>query len=382
MLNKLYTLSAYLFCLVAILDPVNNVLGFKIPFFLFFTSCLIIKYKPNPKYFHTVICLVAIQFISILSGIIFGLQIDMSFFLQYLTFFLTLFTLLWCKNIDFINPVKLSCLILSLITIIGYTAMLFYPEIELVFYEFAISHDKLFLMSHRTFLGIEFNSFCYKSLPIVTIPTGIYFYKFINEDSYKIQNLFLFLISAFALFCGGNRALMLSIFCIISIVLYSKYKKTFFYKSIISLFIILFIYIVWLALTEKGEGSNDIKYKHLESYAVYFANNIFLDFWGGGAGSLFYSKGFQATVPLTEWTYIEIIRMYGIIGAFFIFRFLLRPFTKYKQKIKQIKYCSPVLIGYATFLIVCGSNPYLINSTGLICILFIYSYIENPQNRI
>jgi predicted PurR-regulated permease PerM len=71
--------------------------------------------------------------------------------------------------------------------------------------------------------------------------------------------------------------------------------------------------------------------------------------------------------------------MYGIIGGALILFFLLKPLFRWNEKREYIKNWEPVSLGYILFLVICGSNPYLINSTGLICIIFMYSYIANDK---
>ena len=73
--------------------------------------------------------------------------------------------------------------------------------------------------------------------------------------------------------------------------------------------------------------------------------------------------------------------MYGILGGSFIIYFLLKPLFLIIKEKKQISTWYPITLGYILFLIACGSNPYLINSTGLITIATIYSIAYNPIYR-
>lgn len=378
--DKLLNLLSSLFCIDCLLDPANNVVHLKIPLFALLFGYLFLRYKSKGKDLGVILTMIILQFISMGCGVIGGIPYDMDMFTQYLTFFLTLLILLWSPHIDLRTPLRVGCALVSIITIFGYVAMAIYPEIEAILYQFATTHDNIFLMSHRSFLGVDFVSFCYKSLPLVAIPAGIALNKLVTGKTGKIIHLLETAFFSFSMFCGGNRALLIALFVIFGAVLYPRLRKSTLFKPIAVTAILFGLYIIWLALTDKEEASNDIKFDHLRSYIEYFDNNFHLIIFGGGAGSMFYSKGFGAMTTITEWTYIELFRMYGVVGLITILTILLRPLKHYKIKLNYIINWKPISIGYIAFLIMCGSNPYLINATGLIAIMYMYSIVNNPVN--
>ena len=82
----------------------------------------------------------------------------------------------------------------------------------------------------------------------------------------------------------------------------------------------------------------------------------------------------------TEWTYLELLRNYGllslpILGVFAyplvrLFRHRSDPFTQ------------GVFFTYVVYLLIAGTNPLLLSSTGMLMILSAYSYCEQVDARL
>ena len=71
-----------------------------------------------------------------------------------------------------------------------------------------------------------------------------------------------------------------------------------------------------------------------------------------------------------------------VVGFFFIMLFFLYPLRHYYTKLNEISHWKAFSMGYIFYLIVCASNPYLISSTGFLCILLLFSVISNPRYKI
>ncbi len=381
MKERLPKLTSYLFCLTVMLDPMNNLMGLKVPLFLLFAFSLLINFKADYKYIPIISFLVIWQFVSLGSGALDNQDYEFPMTIQYLIYFLLYIILLWRKHIDILEPLIFSSIIVSIITIIGFVAMTSFPDFFELIYAWADAHDNFIMISKRNFLGVEFNQVFYKSLPLVIIPAAYYSYKFAYERANRSRHLVLVILFLFALFCSGNRALMGSLFLIVFFVNYKKISRMKLFVPILVAVFIVAMYILFQAITDTSEASADIKRGHMLSYIDYFTNKWYLLPFGSGAGSLFYTKDYGMT-PITEMTYMEIIRMYGVGGLFLILYFFLIPLSHYKKKVKVIKYWKPFSISYILYLIISGSNPYLISSTGFMCILLMYTVVSNPKYSI
>ena len=79
-------------------------------------------------------------------------------------------------------------------------------------------------------------------------------------------------------------------------------------------------------------------------------------------------------VPQTEWSYLEILRMCGVfsVGIFYL---LLYPVKRFKLFLKS-KESTGIIFSYVVFLFVAGTNPMLINSSGMCVMMMIFCYMS------
>lgn len=363
-------------------DPSSTIFRMKIPSFALFVAALAITYKPNFRYLWIIVCLVMVHILSYLLGSIRGVEMDGQIQKQYFFFFVLLCTLFWSAHIDLSFAVSASCFIVSVASIVGFIVMKVNPVIEEVLYQFMNSHDQPYFMAHRHFLGVEFTSFLFKTLPVTLIPAAYHYEQFLSDSKDRRRNLFLVLVYLTAMFCGGQRTMFLGIFAILVFITYPRIKHYKVVHFLTVLAILVGFYIAFLAITDPNSESTGIKFGHLESYRGLLKDHWGYLFFGMGPGAMFYSKGVDGMIPLAEWTYFEIIRMYGLVGLVFFIILLVAPLVSHNDKKCPIKSWRAIALGYVFFLISCMSNPYLIGSTGLICILFIYSTVDNKHFRI
>lgn len=375
----LITLSCYLFCLTSLLDPANSIFRLKVPLFLLFLFSLVISYKPQVKYLGFYIAVFLSFLISYESGMMCGLEFDKDLTIQSLIFFLLFISLLWDSYIDLFMPLVFSCLIVSIVTIIGFVIMTSFPEIEAVINVFAVDHGYPFMMSRREFLGVQVVSFFYKSIPVVIFPATYYFKELIFSPFNRNRNIILSSIFLLALFFAGNRTMMGMAFIIFFAISYEKLSLRKWFQPLLFVVFICVAYVGYLSITEIGEESNDIKYAHLVSYVDYFSERWYLIFFGSGAGSLFYSIGFEKMTGITEWTYLEMIRNYGLFGLTAIMLFFTYPLWHYSEKSRTVQGWNALSLSFIFYLIASGTNPYLMSSTGYIVILFMFSLVSNPS---
>ena len=97
------------------------------------------------------------------------------------------------------------------------------------------------------------------------------------------------------------------------------------------------------------------------------------DVFGHGVGVLYFSKARNIWVTNSEMTYFEIIYQYGWILGLWVIYIFFKPaiIMLIKGKTQQIK---DVGFSYFMYLIVSGTNPLLINSTGLYVFSFALLY--------
>ena len=119
----------------------------------------------------------------------------------------------------------------------------------------------------------------------------------------------------------------------------------------------------------------------LDDYSKLFSDPITLLF-GQGLGAYHFWEGRGSYYFVTELTYFEIIRNFGLFGGTLMFALLLYPIVhafvldrRFKEK--------AVVTGYAAYLVMCFSNPNLFSSMGTLILSVILAtiYLSPIMNK-
>ncbi len=383
--NKTLNFVLALLFFVVIVDPTNTVFRLKeILFSFFITGCLLMQKQYSSKILTAILVLFFSFVFSLLHGYLnnynFNSQECLSFFKSFLFFFILLFTN--DSTLHFFNKLTFPCLLISCVTIFIYLIVLFSPEITSIIYAFVISKNNMIMISTRSFLGLDITSIYYKSSPILIILLSYYCYLFFYFSKNKKKHLIYVLLFFITLLCSGTRANMFSAILIICIISSWKIRESFGRPFFITLFLsfIIIVSLFTIKMLSEKEESVEIKGGHLNSMIELFQKDPSIILLGQGPGSLYYSKGVNDYIAISEISYFEIIRMYGIIGGgFILFLFFFPIILLFRLKTQEGR---AIGYGYLAYLFIGGTNPLLISSTGIILLATVYSYIYSKKKQI
>lgn len=129
-------------------------------------------------------------------------------------------------------------------------------------------------------------------------------------------------------------------------------------------------------MLDTGGISNSIKLSDLDDYFRLFADRKTL-LLGQGLGSYF-NTATRGYVSITELTYFEFIRRFGLILSLASFILLLYPLARLRLKpYHSVHY---IFICYAIYLMACFLQPLLMSSTGMILMsLVLYKTFTHPS---
>lgn len=373
------------FCFILIVDPPNVIFRIKdLIYAAIVLLCISIYNAVSVKRICVFLSVYALLTATLVRGVHAGYEYDYDYDFAMMIFksFAPLLLLLWIDKIELLDKITFPSICISIVCILITCTMFWFEDIELLIYDFLSENNNFIMMSRREFLGISFTGVFYRSLPLVIIPCSVYSYKYWFEKRNKKKNFAISLILFAALFFSGTRASMLSALLIFSGTAITKLYRI--KGGMIVLYLLLVLGIMFFGmllfslLAETDESSNEIKYGHLKSYMRLFEENFDVLFWGQGVGGMFYTKGFGGVTVQTEWSFIELIRYFGIFGAIYIILIFLYPIFAIWKKRFLLQYAFPIIGGYILYLLIAGTNPLLINSTGMLALLVIYSYAYNP----
>lgn len=362
-----------LFCVT--FDPGNSHFGLKNLFFLAVCSSYFVDAKKN--YVPVILICFCIFFVSYAHGLIINTRFDYGIANWYLKsfFFLTILLFVLNPKLRFCYFLYYTTLFLAIYVVV--LAILNFTP----FYPLVVNHIKnnedFIMYGFRSAYGIPYFCLYYRTSSLAVIPESCAFLLFIKtrKRKYLIHGILFFL----ELFISGARANMFSAIIILLafIIAYNLYEKRrilFFIVTVISFLfavIILFIFLV----SEK-ESSNIVKLGHYRSFLYLFnAHPLRYFFIGSGAGTIMYSIGKNGNTALTELSYFELIKSYGLLPTIVLIGTFYTPILKLWANQKNRKIVRIALtISYLCFFFIAGTNPLFSGSTGfstIICMFYL-----------
>lgn len=378
-LNKITKFLLILLIIVCVFDPADQIFHMKMPLFIGCWLMVIVSiissnrqiYLPynvvNYSLALIIIPLFSIAYYYLLNG---DEPYDgFQYFKAYL--FSSLIVLLYVSRIDLLKPLCIILTLLSMFIVGIFFASVFSPLIYIILADMGYEYDVL-RVGARVYGGVTFNVIFYVTSPMIAISIAAYVYKsMVTTGGKKILNIILSAINVFAMFLAGTRnniiiAIALPLFVLIW---FSKHRII-----IINVVIVIAIAIVltYIDTVRDMFSATDVSNEHKLSYLVDYSNifsNIGYLFFGQGLGAYNYWSVLGMKTSITELTYLEIFRNYGIILGAMVFTLIVYP-LKY-LKYNYMKYHHYALIGYIAYLVMCFSNPLFFSSSGMLLLSII-----------
>ncbi len=376
--NGLFSLLVLLF----LVDPTNSIFHLKNIVFMLLLAYNFLFYKAEffkARYFFYAVSAVSISFIiANLRGTI----IDLSELKGIYTAFAPLLLLPWIDRYDIIRLSKIPVLITAGIVVALFWTIILYPIAEAAIYSFMWSHDDTIMMSHRYFLGIRFFGMYCKSTVAMLPVFCIAVYNVVTPGKRTLVDVLLVLLLLHLFLISGTRSSTLLPLLLFVAILFvycrnRRYFNYFFYPAaFMAVFAILII--IYKLLMEKSEASNLVKYAHITSYFALFERNPLFIIFGQGPATYFYSEGFRHMTNITEWTYLELVRCYGLFSSFILYVVLV-PLIRLFKQISKSDIVFAFILGYMLYLVIAGTNPLFLSSTGMLVVLTGYSFLDRIE---
>lgn len=365
-------------------DPTNSILHLKEIALVLLVGYCAVFYRPTFRYLPFILLCYAAVALGFIAGQVQQVPVDYTDVGAAVKSFLICILLLWVPHFNVLRLAKGAGVTLALVLVILYAFVVSDPLIEWAVFTYSQDHDSTMMMSTRYFLGFKVYGMYYKSLISLSLVLFSLFFALFNKPRRRFGVLLSSVLVVCAFLMSGSRNTMLLPFFLFGlniflVVRHKRFAKYFLYP-LIALGVLAFLTLVFLLATEGGESSNDVKFGHLVSYGVLFSNHPEYLLFGQGLGASFYSEGFRGMTMLTEWTYIEMLRKYGLVGAACIMTFVLYPFRVLLPRIQRDEVLG-FSIAYLAYLLISGTNPLLLGSTGMLVLLMVYSYIHRLEEE-
>lgn len=381
---KLINLILIIFATLCIFDPADIVTGLKVPLFLVLLSSIILAIISGKKSFEIDknIFLITLIFLLIpMTGLLINLLNEFSFDLGYSMLkgylFIILLPFACMLRINFIKPFSLVLAFLSVVIIFVYILVQANPELFLPL-SILGNASGVMLIDERSYTSDDrWLQIYFVTSPMLVISIAYFYTLQAQEKAFVKKNIFrLFLFtSAAAMILAGTRNNLFSAIFLPAILIFINYsRKDFlapFYLSIL-LASLPFVLPVLSILLNTSEFSNSIKIDLIKDYFVFF-NDPFTLIFGHGLGSEVFWGAKNSYLHLSELTYFEIFRNFGLFGGCLILGSVLSPIYFYSKLKLNDALSKNTLIAYIFYLIMCFTNPNYFSSMGMSFLIIIFS---------
>lgn len=371
----------FLLILTIMLDPTGTVLHLKDPLFVLLVGYNMVCFKPDWKFLPHICIVFAVVTIGYLMAEVQQNTVDGERLLGVYKSIAPLVLLLWVRYYDVLRlsvvPAVLTCLLIVVLYVMASAS----ESYEYAMYVFFSEHNDMVMMTQRSFLGIPLFGMYYKSF--VSLSFGMYFVFY--QSAYacsrwkRVGYWLLSLLFFVAFLMSGTRGTMLLPFFMVAVVSFSLLKgmgrMRYVLYPLLLLFALFVVGVILLLASETEEASNTIKYAHIASYMKLFSDHPLYLLIGQGTATSFYTEGLRRMMTETEWSYVELVRNYGVLSLLIV-AVLLYPLKTLWAQARRDDFAMGVLATYVAYLLVAGTNPLLFSSTGMLMIWIAYSYSE------
>lgn len=374
------------FIVVCVFDPADKVLGIKVWLFvaLWAATCVVGLLASDEISLPAGLLLSVLLFITIpMLSILWYYLSDGT--LPYAGFGLlksyllvSLAVVLVINRVDVIPFLSGVLSVLALLTIAIFVVLLWRPELFLHLY-FIGQESGVFLVGHRDYgHGLSFTQVMFATAPMLAISIPHYFDRAVNEPCGKSKLAYLALtaISIIGMLLVGLRNTM-AIALLLPLLLWPLYTRRVVVNELISLGALTILCLPFIgkmkAFLDPAEVSNSVKLTFLGDYAKIFSDPTTLLFGKGlGAYYRWSSSGQPDFVEtgmnyyfISELTYAEMIRWFGLVGAAIMMALLLLPVAQVFLVSKNRRRRG-LAVGYLTYLGMSATNPTLFSSLGML----------------
>jgi hypothetical protein len=378
------------FLFVCVFDPADQILGGKV--FIFgalwgLTAINIVSTRDNlylpPGLVIYVGMFVAIPLLSILwYFVINGKQPFEGFVLLKGYLLISFAIVLFLNRLDLIPQLSAVLTILSCSVIAVFVALELEPDLFGTLYPIGVDTG-LLILDHRSYGDFELIQVYFVTSPMIVISIAHYFDRAMVEPGVARKLVFLLLtaINIAGMFLAGSRN-NIFVSLLLPFLLWPLYTKRIVLSALVSFGVLSVLALPFAdqlqAFLDPSEVSNGVKLAMLDDYARIFGNPVTLLF-GQGLGA-YETWSAVSYFYITELTYLEMVRNFGLIGALVMLALLLFPianafFTQVSPRERALA------VAYFLYLVMCISNPNLFSSMGILILAILLANIFQARER-
>jgi hypothetical protein len=381
--RSVFAAILFFFVLDTLFDPADLLFGLKLPLYALcwcsgLISCMAGREKVtvSRKLVIYSLLMISIPLLSILSyHLVDGNERYEGFQLLKAYLFISMAVLLYLTQTNLLKSLSLALTLIAL-SIFAVTALVFVvPSLYIPAYVFGEQY-RIFSIDSRDYgSGLVMFQMYFVTSSMLTISAAYYFGLAYRSAHKRGLHCALVVLHTGAMILAGTRNNII-VAVLLPIVLTFMYSKR---KGLIAGIIAVGFLISLIVFREQVgillspvEASNQTKLDMLGDYAAIFDSQ--LNLWlGRGLGAYEKWSG-RGSNFVTELTYLEIIRNYGLLMGLIIVLLLTYPIA-YAFVFRKSYPDKHIVVAYAMYLIMSATNPLLFSSTGMLILSVIIANI-------
>lgn len=379
-LPRLLSVCLLLFLLACVFDPADKVLSVKVYIFALcwaVTLAMLLSSR-NPITISRGLVIYTLLFILVpLYSIVWYWFMDGSvpfrgFSMLKGYVLITLAAMLVLSRVDLLPQLCAVLTVLALAIIGVFIAIQIYPALFLLVYVVGSRTDALFVANRAYASDVVLTQVYFVTSPMLAIAVAYYFDRAWSAPGGKqaARLWSLVAINAVGMFLAGTRNNIL-VSMLLPATLFFYYARNKAIGALVSLTAMGALVVVFnralVAFFDPTEKSNSTKLALFEDYSRILSDPVNLIFGRGlGAYEFWENRGFNGGFNfVTELTYLEMIRNFGVLGAVVMLGLLLFPIW-HAFATNSSRTSRAIAIGFASYLGMCASNPNLFSSMGIL----------------
>lgn len=269
------------------------------------------------------------------------------------------------NKIDLVPMLSGALVLLAAITVTLYAAIVLSPGLFLELREPGANSGMVYL-DWRGYGKVTLLQVYFPTSPMLVVPIAYYF-DCMMTTKWKVTYLSLCALCIAGMIATGTRNNIFIALLLPALLwpLYTKRPALYFALSLCAVGVLALPFLGKLrSLLDPAEAGNSIRIGLLGDYARIFSEPATLIFGRGlGAYETWTARTPPTFGPISELTFFEIIRNFGIPAGGFMIGLLLAPVVFLWRGKRQNR---ALALAYALFLVMSFSNPMLFNSIGIL----------------
>jgi hypothetical protein len=381
-----------LFVLICIFDPADLVLRGKVPVFiaLWPATLLSLVRMPNEPRLPRQLLAYQLAFIAIplLSigwyYLIDGRQPFEGFALLKGYLLISFALILVLNKVDLIPQLSAVLTVLAVLVIGTFVFLQFEPAQFEPLHDWGINTGILSLDQRRYGANLQLVQVYFVTSSMLAISIAYYFDRAMSASGRKSKLGYsaLFGINIVGMLLAGTRNNILTSL-LLPFALWPLYTRRAVLTALCSLLILVLLLLPFAeqlrTFFDAEESANSIKLALVREYMDLFSDPVTLLF-GQGLGAYRYWSASNVYFYISELTYLEMIRNFGLFGAAVLMALLLFPvlhaFVKPAPRQERA-----LAVAYLSYLVMAASNPLLFSSTGILILAILIANIALNRTR-